>query len=268
MDFSKITNLIDVSGDVLKRHSPLILAATAIAGVATTAIFAAKAAPKARDEAHMVVADRAEWRLKDPEYHGEPFTPLTHIEWLQVTWKIWIPTVVSGALTVTAIVLMHQTHKKRYAALTGLYVLGNKAFEEYQEAVEENVGKKDRAKIKEAVAEKAIARLDNEPFHQANGGDAAFYDGYIGRPFFSDVETIRRAVNDFNAHINNNFYGNLNLLYEYMGLPAVDVGYEVGWNSDRLVVVEFNPTFMDDAYRTGTLITFDNPPIFNYHNIR
>jgi hypothetical protein len=68
------------------------------------------------------------------------------------------------------------------------------------------------------------------------------YDSMSGRYFYSDLETVRRIVNDFNKEILSSGLMTLNEFYDELGLPHVKIGEIIGWGTDF--------EFLDIEYRT------------------
>lgn len=245
-----------------RKHSPLIATVVAVGGVVATAVAAAKAAPKAEE----ALDDLREVTLDENARPVKPSLP----QKAKATWKIWLPTVVSGGLTIGSIILAHSLHTKRYAALMGLYVAGNQAFQELKEAIEESSAtNKVKEEIKEKASEKAAARIDAkqpEGFQAASafGGGTLFYDALIGRPFYSDIDTIDRAVNRFNQGLLHHDYSCLNEFYAILGLDPVDIGSEVGWNNSNLMEIEKN-AFLVSESEPAIMITHASKPSFDYY---
>lgn len=248
-----------------RKHTPLILTATAVAGVVSTAVLAAKAAPEAQKTIVEEVNDR--WAQADSDLAPSDYDNLSILEKAQVTWRVWIPTVASGALTITSIILIHTTHQKRYAALMGLYVVGERAFQEYRESVDEVADKKTVAKVKEKVSQKAESRAGEAFQNQLveNPDSTIIYDGFSGRSFIADLESVRAAVNDFNQNLIHHSYGTLNELYSLLGWEGIAAGEDVGWNSDELLSVSFNP-WLTAQNKPAIHFSFDNRPFYNYYN--
>lgn len=239
-----------------RRHTPTILTATAVAGVVSTAVLAAKAAPLAQ----MDLEHHEDQNGKSEGLHRV-------VQVVDATWRVYMPTLISGALTITTIVVMHKTHQKRYAALMSLYVIGEKAFSEYRESVEEVVSDTNKEKIKEKVAEKTYKRNKEEQdgFMEAEGRTLC-YDGFSGRYFWSDIESLRRAQNDFNAQILRHMYGSLNEFYAYVGIGPIDAGEDVGWSSDRLIDLDFNPWLSPKGQPCIFMGFGDARPQFDFYN--
>lgn len=240
-----------------RKNTPVILTATAVTGVVVTSVLTAKAAPKAAVE---IAAEEAVSEAPKTK-------PEAAVRYVKATWKTWIPPVVSGALTITSIVFIHYTHQKRYAALMGLYVLGDKAFQEYRETIEEVVDKSTGQKIREKAAEKAVNRdKDALEDHLVNVGETHLvYDSFTGRYFKSDIETIRRAVNEFNHLLNIHGYSTLNELYSLMGVGYAGCGEDMGWNADKLVEIGIESVLTDKGQPAIHLDFYQNPPTHDYY---
>lgn len=269
-----INALLHTAVALTRKHTPLILTATAVAGVVSTAVLSAKAARPAYEATIDAANDR--WAAASDEDTRSPrefLDELTVMDHVRATWKIWLPPVVSGALTITSIVLMHATHQKRYAALMGLYVLGEKAFQEYREAVDEVVPEKVKEKVRTAVAKKAVDREDppatmemldpDNPDTHSRWGNVC-YDCYSGRYFTADMQTIRRAENDFNQDLINHRYGSLNEFYARIGLPGIHAGEDVGWNSDKLLNIGYNSILTDAGVPVLSIDFYDSRPKIDY----
>lgn len=241
-----------------RKHSPVIMAGAAVIGVVSTAALGIKAG--IATERKMVEEANTNGAYKDKQ---DKFFRVA-----KVTWKDYLPFVASLGVTVTTIVLMHRNNEKRYAALMGAYVLGEKAYQELRESVDEIEEKKVREGVKERVIQKAVDR-DPDAFeeHVAKYGEEhLFYDGFTGRYFTSDIETIRKAENEFNHNLIQHMYGTVNEFYNMIGLDNVAAGEDMGWNSDKLMKVDINP-WLTRNNTPAIYIGFDsNPPKFNYYD--
>lgn len=239
-----------------RENTPLIMTGTAISGVVTTTVLAAKAgreAEKVYEEAENkeIPKDRAAAAL----------------QYAKITWKVWVPTVISGALTIGSVVMIHYTHQKRYAALMGLYALGNQAFQEYRESIDEVLDDKTKEEVKQRVVSKAVHR-NEEDLDEALGDVREMtlcYDTFSGRFFQSDIESIRRAENEFNKGLISHNYGSLNELYSLMGIGGVGAGEDIGWNSDNLLSIGYNSILTERGVPAMSIDFHDCLPTHNYY---
>ena len=238
------------TGRFLQRNSPQILIGIAIAGVVTTAVMAAKATPAAIDA---LDEQLEEW----PDNHDDPdaknFDGPLFIDEVKVVWKLYIPAVISGGLTVTAILLADRIQSNRIAAAVGAYSLAEAALAEYQDAVLRETDKKTFEKIRDNVAQTRLdgseVPLDTQTAQ--TGGSTLCYDSWTGRYFNGSVDKIQRAVNEFNHRLINDTWMTLNELYSEIGLENAASGEGVGWTPDRLVELT-----------NQTLLSPDNVPCY------
>jgi hypothetical protein len=117
--------------------------------------------------------------------------------------------------------------------LAAAYNLTATAYSEYKDKVTEMVGEKKEREVRDEVAKD---NLHKKPVEQSaiivNGiGNTRFFDDISKRRFTSDIDKIKRAVNDLNARmLRGDDYVSLNDFYYEIGLERVDYGDDVGWN--------------------------------------
>lgn len=240
MDLSRINfNLkpyFTLGKHFVKANSPAILTATAVVGVATTAIFAARGHHRA-----MIDIMHAE---------SEMGRDIDLQEKVRLTWQYYLPPLTVGLATMGCIIGANTVHSKREAALMTAYTLSEKAFSEHKEKIKERFGENKANQVRDDINQD---RLDNNPTKSnqvliTGSGDSLCYDAYTGRYFKSTYEAIRRAVNDLNAQINNDMYASQNDFNQYLGLPPTQFGDEFGWNSDnRLLDLAITGGLSDDG---------------------
>lgn len=217
-------------GNFIAKQSPIILAGTAIVGVCTTAYLATKAGIRA-DE----LVKEAENEKSSVEGVEAKLTPM---ETVQTTWKVYVPTVISGGLTVGAIIASSAISQQRQAALAGLYALSETALKEYQDKIEEKYGPKEAQKVRDNINSDHVSKAGIPPWDidALPQGDVLCFDKFTGRYFVSSVQKIQFAIAEMTKMIYggdmcaslNEFYGLLN----NNGLPQCEVGDDVGWNID------------------------------------
>ena len=209
-----------------RDNSSTILTALAVSGTITTAYLAAKATFK-------IGYDK---RAGD-EAGRHPATPK---EYVKKYWRGYIPTAVSGTVTVACIVTASKINSRRAAALTAAYSLSEKAYSEYREKVIETLGEKKEKKVRDELAE---ARINNNPPPNSNvvlagTGDVLCCEAWTGRYFLSNMETLRQAVNTVNAKINRENEATLSDFYYLIGLPTTSSSSYSGWTSDKLMKID------------------------------
>lgn len=253
-----LSNVLQVSKRFVQDNSPTILAAMGVAGTVTTAVLSARAGYRA---AYILEDEKEERRfLPDPE-------PLTPRDKFELLWQNYIPPILSTTLTCGAILGSVYVGNRRTAAIAAAYSLSEKAYAEYKEKVAEHLGKTKQRKVNDELAED---RMRKDPVSQHSviqgTGSVLCYETYSGRYFYSDMESLRRAENDINKQILNNYYASLSDLYDRLLLHHTAVSDDVGWNSDQLLEMSFSTTMSDDD-RPCIVVTFDVSPIRGYYRI-
>ena len=205
----------------LKKYSPQILTGIGIAGMIATTITAVKATPKA-----LQLIDERE--IKENKR-------LSTTEVIKTTWKCYAPTAVTGTLSVACLIGASSVSLKRHAALATAYTLSETALKEYQEKTVEVVGEKKEQAIRDAIAKDKLAGnpVDDKQIVMTGSGETLCYDVLSGRYFKSNIEKIRKAINDLNRNMLSDQYVSLNDLYYAIGLPDIKLGDALGWNIDK-----------------------------------
>ena len=235
----------------LSEHSPAIMTGTAVAGVASTAFLTARSA----FEASNVLVD-----------NESSVNPLTNKQKAQLTWKLYIPPAVSGVVTVVLIIASDRVSSRRTKALMSMYSIAETALGEYKDKVIETIGANKELKIRDAVAADRVEKnpVSSNQVIVTSGGSVLCYESMTGRYFQSDMESIRKAINDTNARCMNDMYASLNDFYDFVGLPRTDYGEEVGWGVDHMMSAEFTTTLSEDN-RPCIVITYPDFPRTRYY---
>jgi hypothetical protein len=237
-------------------NSPTILTAIAVTGTLTTAYLTGKATFKAAD----VLQREREVR---EVIKKDAMTP--HEEFVMV-WKFYIPAAGTCVLTLAATVGANHIGHRRAAALAAAFSLSEKAFTEYKEKVIEVAGKAKEQKARDEIAQNQITQNPPGQIFVTGGGDVLCYDAFTGRYFNSTTEALKKAQNDTNYQVNNNMYASLSDFYNHVGLPTTSYSDEVGWNSDKLLELEFSTCLSEDG-RPCISIAFAVVPVRDYYRL-
>lgn len=232
----------------LHKNTPVILTGMAVGGLVTTVYLALQAKP---------VADQ---KIFDASYNleTEEVIDLTTQEKFKLVWKDYAPVLVSGVFTASCIIGIHSVHSRRAATMLSLYSLTESAFKEYKDKVVETFGEKKEEVVRETIAKDRIEAnpADNTQVIITGKGEQLCYDMYSGRYFRSDIETIRKSMNDLNQEAIHNFYVPLNMFYSSIGLPETRLGDEVGFNSNNLMEIKFT-SHLNEEGQACLAIDFD-----------
>jgi len=225
----------------LERESPTILTGLGITGIATTAIMAVRATPKAL----YLLEKEGEERYRDESKRE----PISKIDTIKITWKCYLPATLVGVATAACFIGAHSINLRRNAALASLYSITEASLKSYQEKVIEVIGKNKEEKIHDALVQDKLIQnpvSKNEVVLTGNG-ETLFYDSWSGRYFKSDMEKVRKAQNDLNHDLlGGDMFLSLNSLYEELGLERVDAGSEIGWTFDYgMLEIKFTSKITD-----------------------
>lgn len=235
------------------KHSPEILTGMGIAGMIGTTILAVKATPKALKLCEELKNEREEVPTK--------------VDYVKKCWKCYIPTALSGAMSAACIVGSNSISARRNAALAVAYALSDTALQEYQEKVLESVGEKKEKAIRDKVAEEQIKKnpVGNNEVYITEKGNSLCYEPISGRYFRSDMDKIMKAENILNGRILDSVTGyvTLNEFYDELGLPSVEIGYDLGWNVDERLKLAISATVAEDG-TPCLVIGHYHKPKYNY----
>ena len=214
----------------MKKHSPEILTGTGIAGMIVTTVMAVRATPKAL------------MLLEEKKNECETDT-LTLVETVKTAWTCYIPSVIIGGMSVFCLIGASSAHIRRNAALATAYALSETTLKEYQKKVVETIGEKKEHAIRDSIAKE---RIDRHPVKQqeiimTNKGETLCYDSLSGRYFKSDIDKIKKSVNELNRQMIADEYISLNDFYYELGLDNTKLGDDLGWHiDDGLIEISFS----------------------------
>ena len=222
MSKSKITQFVNDMQKTMVRHSPEILTGLGIAGMISTVVLAVKATPKAL-------------KLIEEEKQQESHE-LTTVEVVKVAWKPYVPAAISGVIATGCLIGACSVSARRTAALTTAYQLSTAALSEYKNKVVETIGEKKEQHIREKIDKD---RVDQNPINQnsiilTKKGNTLCMDGFSKRYFESDIDELHKAINRLNAMLVKDGSCSLNDLYDELCLEHTDIGYDLGWNINKV----------------------------------
>lgn len=221
----------------IQKHSPEILTGIGIAGMVTSTVLAVQATPKA-----LILIEQ-----KKEEDGVEKLTP---IDTVKATWKCYIPAAALCAASGLCLVGASSANMRRNAALATAYALSESTLRDYQKKVVEEIGEKKEKLVREAVAKE---KLEQNPVSKneiiiTERGNTLCYDIMSGRYFRSDIDKLKKAVNELNRRMRNENYISLNELYYEIGLDEIAIGHDLGWNIDKgYIDLEFSSQLAEDG---------------------
>ena len=245
---------------MVSKRSPEILTGLGIAGMISTTVLAVRATPKALD----LIA-----RAEDKKFDNGHGNKLTVSEKMKVAWKPYIPAAITGIASISCIIGASSVHAKRNAAIAAAYNLSQTALTEYKEKVVETIGEKKEQAIKDKISKDKIKKdpVSKSEVIVTGKGNTLCYDAFNSRYFYSDIDQIKRAINELNRIMLNQMYVSLNDFYDELNLKHSGNGDELGWKlDDGFIEVDFSSQLSDDG-RPCLVIEYMVAPRYDYSKL-
>ena len=245
---------------MVSKRSPEILTGLGIAGMISTTVLAVQATPKALD----LIA-----RAEDKKFDNGHGNKLTASEKMKVAWKPYIPAAITGIASISCIIGASSVHAKRNAAIAAAYNLSQTALTEYKEKVVETIGEKKEQAIKDKIAKDKIKKdpVSKSEVIVTGKGNTLCYDAFNSRYFYSDIDQIKRAINELNRIMLSQMYVSLNDFYDELNLKHSGNGDELGWKlDDGFIEVDFSSQLSDDG-RPCLVIEYMVAPRYDYSKL-
>lgn len=267
----KEANKIPVAAD---KNAPMLLMIAGIGGLAATVISAIKATPMAIDKMDEEIANRYE--NGEIEYEDLPmsvaksdmayrFEELGPKQIVKSCWKCYVPTVILGALSISAFIGSYKISTARLAAMTAMYEFTANAYDRYRRNVAKASPKTD-VKATKASRDEKVKEISESKFEGAPEGKEVCIDLFTGNVFYSTREDVLAAVSKMkDRFLSGEMFISLNEFYDEVDANHVEVGDDVGWTPETYLDVQF-----DSTLRNGkpclTIGYFANPR-FDYRDI-
>ena len=264
----KFLNAVKVTKRFLGKHSPEILTGIGLVGMGTSVVLAVKATPKALE---LIDQERESRKVKETLYaDNQPYVTyvkpeLTAFETVKTAWKPYVPAAVSFALSASCIIGASAVNAKRNAAIATAYALTERTLVHYRDKVVETLGEKKEREIRQQINQDEI---NNKPISNSQviitpKGNTLFMDAISGRYFKSDLDHIRKAINELNRDMTRHNYVSLSEFYNKIGLDHTKNSDRLGWNlDDELVDVNYDTCLAEDE--PCIVIDFVVPPKYDF----
>lgn len=226
----KLTNFFKSTRTFLEKHSPEILTGIGVAGMITTTILAVKSTPKA-----LILIEEKKKELGTDE--------LTAIEVVKTAWKPYIPALALGIASASCIIGASAVNAKRNAALATAYAISERTLVRYRDKIIDTIGEKKEKEVREKIAQDEVDKnkVSNNGVIVTSKGNTLCRDAISGRYFRSDIDKIKKIVNELNRQMIYQNYISLNDFYYELGLDPVKNGSALGWNLDSgLIELDFS----------------------------
>ncbi|GHU53683.1 hypothetical protein AGMMS49975_12410 [Clostridia bacterium] len=234
---SNVSTIIKSVGAAMRTHSLEILTGIGIVGMITTTVMAVRATPKA-----LALIDEKKKEIGEDK--------LTAARTVKVAWKCYIPSAVTGVASVACLIGAGSANARRNAALAAAYTISDSAFKEYKKKVVETVGDKKEQDVRDAIAKDKVEHnpVSNCEVIITEKGNTLCYDVLSGRYFKSDIELLKRAVNETNRDLLSERFISLNDFYYNIGLTETTIGRDIGWCvDDGFIDLNFSSQLAEDG---------------------
>ena len=250
----RFASLAGAARKLVVDNSPTILSAMAVVGVATTALMAVRATPRAI-------------RILEVAQTNSPVL-LTPQEKLRLIAPCYIPSSAVGIATMACIIGANSVHAKRQAALISAYSLTENAFQKYQAKVTETFGEGKERKVRDELAQEQVT--ENPPTAKeiiiTGNGDVLFQDSLSNQYFESTYEKVKRAENELNRSLIHEQSVSLNEFYDLLQIPNNDIGEELGWRNGEDVELRISATVTPE-HKPCLVINYSVTPVRKYFKI-
>lgn len=261
-DASKVTasDIIANSKLYVTKNSPEILTGIGVAGVMTTAFFAARGSFRAARDIHEDEKDAG--TASDPKkrpigFLEDEIPRKRFIRRAKLVWPHYIPAGISGFVTIGAVVGSSHAHSKRTSAAISALTITEKAFSEYREKVTEQLGENKEQKLRDEIVEEKLKAHPPKETFIFEPNEVLVCDLMTMRYFKSSAEMLRQAENRVNSLALRHIFVTVADFYEMLGVWPTEDSTRLGWDSERLMELEFT-----------SALTVDNQPClafrFNY----
>ena len=247
-------------GFKIKKASPEIMVVAGVVGVVTSTVMACKATTKVNDileetrkqvdDVHNVLDSDV---VSADEYTNDDAKKDLAIIYTQTgvkLIKLYAPSVIVGALSITGILASHKILKKRNVALTAAYATIDRSFKEYRGRVVERFGKELDRELRynikaQEIEEKTVDKDGNETVEKKTISvvDPNMYSDYArifdngSMGWTKDPEYnlmfLKLQQNQANDRLRAQGYLFLNDVYDMLGIPRTKAGQIVGWVYDE-----------------------------------
>lgn len=257
---NSVTRTLNKAGFQIKKHSPEILIVAGIAGVVTSAVMACKATTKINDildqtkeEVDKVNDALANEKIPEDVYSKEDAKKDLAIIYIQTgvkLAKLYGPSLILGALSITSILASNNILRKRNVALAAAYATIDNSFKEYRSRVIERFGKDLDRELKYNIKAKEIS----ETTVDENGKETTvtktvpvveseepsdyarfFCEGCAGWTKDPEMNLVflKQQQNWANELLKTRGHLFLNEVYDMLGIERSKAGQVVGWVYDE-----------------------------------
>lgn len=240
-------------GDIVRKNNASILMGLSVGGFIGCAVSVGCSTPKAL----MLIEEKKLDLDKDK---------LSPVETFTTVWFCYLPAAFLACASIMCLLKANDIQLRHYASLAGAYALSESTLKEYKNKVIETVGEKKEKDIRDSLAKDRVDKnpVTNTEVIITEKGESLCLEPLSGRYFKSDIEKIRRAINEVNRRLILENYISLNDLYDELGLEYTELGDDLGWRLDSgLLEVDYSTQLASDG-SPCLVMDFVSRPMHDY----
>lgn len=255
MNKFNLPKIIEDTKASMVKHSPEIALGAGIAFGVTTVVLAVKSTPKA-----LMLLEERKLDLKTEE--------LPKVEVIKTAGPCYIPAFVTGSLSIMCLIGGNTVQARRNAALTTAYTLTTATLKEYRNKVVETIGEKKETVVRDAIAKDKVEQqpIENKTVVITGNGDTLCFEPLCGHYFRSNIDKIKRSLNDLNSDLLNDGYISLNDFYYAVDLDDTKLGSILGWRYESgLIDINFSAQ-VSTSGEPCLVINFNHAPEYDFEH--
>lgn len=252
----KVTGTVSKVGFKFKKHSPEILVVAGVVGTVVSGVMACKATTKVNDildeakETLDVVHEGMEnGEIKGKEYtveDGKKDTTIVYVQTGVKLAKLYAPSVILGALSITSILTSHNVMRKRNVALAAAYTAIDTSYKDYRKRVIERFGEEidkelrynikaktfEETEVDKNGKEKKVEKTVNVADMNLTSDYARYFDSSVTGwedCYDYNMMFLRAKESYANDKLKADGFIYLNDIYYALGIPKTKAGQIVGW---------------------------------------
>lgn len=231
-----ISALWDHVSSAISKRLPDILFGTSMAAGLSATIYGIAVTPKACDKIMDYVLDN----VPEEERRGLKISELHKLLPFKVKvkllWKLYLPVIIGWGVSLGTGIASDVVHNKREAAYATLASVAQETLRDFKASTKEVVGDKKYDEISANAAQKKIDETteDKDNVYYINEKTEGFkvIDDVTGRVYVVDREQLDTAENYLNKHLYSWQWVSINDFYDFLKLPQVAIGEDIGWSSE------------------------------------
>ena len=284
-----IGNITTKVGMKIKKHSPEILIVAGIAGTVVSAVLACKATTKVgeileetKETLNTIHEGMESGEIKGHEYtedDGKKDMVLVYSKTALNLAKLYGPSLILGALSITSILASNNILRKRNVAIGAAYAAIDQSFKDYRNRVIDRFGEQVDNELKYGIKAKKLDSIEAETGKEKKvkktvmvtdpnlKSDYAIYFDSKSRNYENNPDYnrmfLRAQQNYANDKLQTRGHLFLNEVLDDLDLPRTKAGQIVGWTKDgpdgyvNFHIMDVEREMEDGRYEPAILLDFN-----------